>query len=185
MNDSSARIDPIEAAICRRPRPVPRLQQAGRGLRLRPPGVAPGRRRRARGSRCSTVAPDSGNGTAGVSPVPRGFWRRGRGETKGSASFRMQSPSDQFTPAACHRRPGTATPVWVVLQARFIGNAVHHWSSMSSASSPKRFMISSRRPKARNTPSRIASRSASSTCGDGVTYPPRRFTWLSRCRETV
>ena len=35
--------------------------------------------------------------------------------------FRNQCP-----PAACHRRPGTATPEWVVLKARLIGNAVHH-----------------------------------------------------------
>ena len=33
------------------------------------------------------------------------------GKTKGSASLRLQSPSDQCPPAACHRRPGTATPL--------------------------------------------------------------------------
>ena len=65
---------------------------------------------------------------------PQNGGERSRWGKKDKGPCIHSKPSDAEPPSeisapqqACHRRLGTATPEWVVSQARFIGNAVHVW----------------------------------------------------------
>ena len=106
-----------------------RARRRARRVAREEPGRCPARRTRTRrrwGGEDGDLAPPepkTGGGLAGEG----GQDKKDKGlciHLRDAEPFRNQCP-----PAACHRRPGTATPEWVVLKARLIGNAVHHLPS--------------------------------------------------------